>query len=365
MSTYLSADALRRALSIRDLTDGGHAMSQLVRSAVSTLANHWDCDARIHRESPIVSVYDNYDALHYPSDGAARNARYTRYINDQAILRTQMSAVIPRLLKTVTEDDELLACPGLVYRRDAIDRMHVGEPHQLDLWRIVSWGGPRMGREDLMEMIELVVKSLLPGRRWRVEDAEHPYTEGGLQIDVEHEGEWVEIGECGLALPKLLDEAGLDATGLAMGLGMDRVLMLRKGISDIRLLRSEDPRVSSQMQDLEPYRPVSNQPAARRDLSIAVTESTNEEDLGDKVREALGDKVDWVEEVAVLSETPRADLPSQAIDRIGLQEGQKNMLVRIVLRHPVRPLEVAEANRLRDQVYAAIHQGCAHQWIAR
>ena len=57
------------------------------------------------------------------------------------------------------------------------------------------------------------------------------------------------------------------APGLAMGLGLDRALMLRKGIGDIRLLRSADPRVADQLLDLEPYRPVSSMPPARRDLS--------------------------------------------------------------------------------------------------
>lgn len=340
-------------------------MQTLVHGVVDALSGAWGCEARIHREPPVVSIRDNYDALHYPADGAARNARYTRYINESTILRTQMSAVIPRLLRTVTEQDELLACPGLVYRRDSIDRMHVGEPHQLDLWRVCQYGEREMGSVDLLSMIEAVVTTMLPGRRWKVEDAVHPYTERGLQIDVEHNGEWVEIGECGLALPALLDEAGLDATGLAMGLGMDRILMLRKGIDDIRLLRSEDHRVAEQMLDLEPYRTVSNQPVIRRDLSIAVALDTTEEDLGDQVREAMSDRVDWVEEVSVLSETPREELPPQAIDRIGLQEGQKNMLVRVVLRHPVRSIAADEGNQLRDKVYAAIHRGTAWQWISR
>ncbi len=94
-----------------------------------------------------------------------------------------------------------------------------------------------------------------------------------LQIDVLEGGEWVEIGECGLAHPRLLAECGHDpgrVTGLAMGLGLDRLLMLRKGIPDIRLLRSSDPRISRQLLDLEPYRAVSSMPPVRRDLSLAL-----------------------------------------------------------------------------------------------
>ncbi|HEY9108764.1 MAG TPA: hypothetical protein VIN58_18955, partial [Roseateles sp.] len=138
----LSAEAVRRALSIRDLTDpaaGPHAMQQLLDAALQALRQAWGCEVRVHRGSPIVSIADNYDRLHYPPEGAARDARYTRYVCDTALLRTQTSALVPGLLRRLAAapaDDVLLACPGLVYRRDCIDRLHTGEPHQLDLWRV-------------------------------------------------------------------------------------------------------------------------------------------------------------------------------------------------------------------------------------
>jgi phenylalanyl-tRNA synthetase alpha chain len=141
--------------------------------------------------------------------------------------------------------------------------------------------------------------------------------------------------------------------------------MLRKGIPDIRLLRSADPRVAGQMTDLQPYRPVSAMPPVRRDLSVAVAADDTVEDLGDRVRDALGRDADAVEEVAVLAETPHDRLPAQAVARLGLRPGQKNVLVRVVLRHLERTLTDEEANRMRDRVYAALHQGSAHQWAAR
>jgi phenylalanyl-tRNA synthetase alpha chain len=104
-------------------------------------------------------------------------------------------------------------------------------------------------------------------------------------------------------------------------------------------------------------------PPLRRDLSIAVAEDAGEEQLGDRVRTALRDEeLDAVEEVSVLSQTPLDQLPPQAVARIGLRRGQKNVLVRLVLRHPTRTLTAQEGNRVRDRVYAAIHEGDAHQW---
>ncbi len=364
--TTLSCEALLRALHLRDLTDpqqGAHAMQQLVSDIRTALTERWRCTCRIERSSPIVPVADNYDRLGYPPEGASRDTRYTRYLSEHLMLRSQMSAVIPgalRALLPTPPDDLLLVCPGLVYRRDVIDRLHVGEPHQLDLWRVTR---KALTRDDLLVMIAAVVETALPGAHYRTRPASHPYTREGLEIEALVGDEWVEIGECGLAAPEVLAGAGLGGcTGLAMGLGLDRLLMLRKGIDDIRLLRSDDPRVKAQMEDLEAWRPVSNQPPTRRDLSVAVSESTDPETLGDQVREAMGETVDWVEGIEWLDETPYDELPPQARERMGMHPGLKNVLLRITLRHPTRTLTSDEANRLRDTLYAAIHAGSRHEW---
>jgi phenylalanyl-tRNA synthetase alpha chain len=174
----------------------------------------------------------------------------------------------------------------------------------------------------------------------------------------------VEIGECGLAHPELLADAGLPptASGLAMGLGLDRLTMLAKGVDDIRLLRSADPRVRGQMIDLEPYRPVSAMPAARRDLSLVVAADLDAELLGDRVRAALGADAGSVEEVMVLAETGYADLPAAARERTGIRPDQKNVLLRLVIRDLDRTLTAAEANDRRDRVYAALHEGARAEW---
>jgi phenylalanyl-tRNA synthetase alpha chain len=176
----------------------------------------------------------------------------------------------------------------------------------------------------------------------------------------------VELLECGLAADHALAAAGLDPgewSGLAMGMGLDRAVMLRKGMSDIRLLRSDDPRVAAQMLTLERYREVSAMPATRRDLSIAVAAGVTAEELGDRVRAALpAAALDAVEEVAVVSSTPAHDLPPAAAARIGILPGQANELVRLVLRHPTRTLTAHQANVIRNTVYAAIHEGAVHQY---
>jgi phenylalanyl-tRNA synthetase alpha chain len=362
----IDADAYRRALSVRDLTDaalGPHAMQLLVHDTLAALRARWGCPVVLYRSPPLVSVADNYDALGYPRDGASRDARYSRYVAHDRLLRTQMSALIPGALRTLAAadyDDVLIVCPGLTYRRDAIDRLHVGEPHQLDLWRVTR---RPLERGALEEMIAIVGDALLPSTPLRADAAQHPYTLDGLEVHASVKGRWVEILECGLAHPRVLAAAGSNARGgLAMGIGLDRALMLRKGIDDIRLLRSEDPRIASQLLDLEPYRPVSSQPAIQRDMSIAVPADVTAEELGDRVRDIVGERAAGLESVEVLAQTGYSDLPAAARDRLGIVAGQKNVLLRLVIRDLTRTLTSAQANALRDEVYAALHEGSVKTW---
>ena len=158
--------------------------------------------------------------LGYDPGAVTRDARYTRYVTATEMLRSHTSAMIPAALRSVGRraTDVLVACPGIVYRRDAIDRLHTGTPHQLDVWRVTRERPLTTG--DLKEMIEIVVRAALPGAEWRIEPRVHPYTTEGLQVDVQNGDEWVEIAECGLAGAHVLQGAGLGDgwTGLAMGL---------------------------------------------------------------------------------------------------------------------------------------------------
>jgi phenylalanyl-tRNA synthetase alpha chain len=368
VSAYLKANQLARDLALRDLTDpdaGVHAVQLLVDLAADALVPAWGCRQRRPPSSRVVAIADNYDNLGFTAEAASRDSRYTRYVDRWRMLRSHATAMISPALRALAEDpvDEvLLVCPGIVYRRDAIDRLHTGTPHQLDLWRVSR---RPLGSDDLDEMTRRLIDALLPGAAYRAEPRNHPYTLDGRQIDVHSDSGWVEVGECGLAHPEVLARAGLAGWyGLALGLGLDRLLMLRKGIPDIRLLRSTDRRIANQMLDLAPYRPVSTMPPVSRDLSVAVDATDVVEDLGDRVRDVLGKDADAVEEVSVRTQTPYEDLPPSAIARLGMTPGQKNVLVRVVLRHLERTLTDREANQLRDLIYAALHRGSRHQWAS-
>lgn len=384
MKTYLSLIQLNAALSLRDLSDPGagpHAMQLLLADVVAGLERLWGVPSRTHRLNPLVATADNYDRLGYSPDDVTRDSRYSRHVSPTVMLRSHTSAGIPALLDSLRGElgryDELHVLPGLVYRRDAIDRTHVGAPHQVDLWRLKARG--LLGSPDLDAMMAAVVEAVLPSAvhpdlEWRSTPARHSYTAAGRQLDVlvtqpDGRREWLELAECGLVAATVLRGSGMDPrrwAGLALGMGLDRALMLRKGITDIRLLRSRNPDVQSQMLDLEPYRPVSAMPEIRRDLSLVLDSETDAdvELLGDLARTALGADADVLAALEVKAVTPTAELPPSAVERLRIRAGQVNVLLRLVLQPLDRTLTDREANVLRDRVYVALHRGEVLELIA-
>ena len=384
MKTYLSLPELNSALALRDLSDpaaGPHALQLLLADVAAGLERLWDVPATTHRHSPLVATADNYDRLGYSPDDVTRDSRYSRHVSPTVMLRSHTSAGVPALLDTLRGElghyDRLHVLPGLVFRRDAVDRTHVGAPHQVDLWRLKARG--LLGPAELHAMMAAVVEAVLPAAQypdvqWRATPADHSYTAMGQQLDVlvtrpDGGREWLELAECGLVAARVLRGSGLDPrrwAGLALGLGLDRALMLRKGIQDIRLLRSEHPEVRAQLQDLRPYRPVSAMPEIRRDLSVVLGRADDADDelLGDLARTALGADADVLAALEVLAVTPAAELPQAAVNRLRLAPDEVNVLVRLVLQPLDRTLTAEEANRMRDRVYLALHRGQVQELIA-
>jgi phenylalanyl-tRNA synthetase alpha chain len=356
-------------------------MSLLLADITRALERLWNIRAETHRLSPLVATADNYDRLGYSPNDVTRDSRYSRHVSPTVMLRSHTSASVPALLDSLRTEmghyDRLHALPGLVYRRDSIDRTHVGAPHQVDLWRLKARG--LLGAAELDQMMAAVVEAVLPAAlhpdvEWRASPATHSYTDTGRQLDVlvtQPDGarEWLELAECGLVAARVLRGSGLDPrrwAGLALGLGLDRALMLRNGIRDIRLLRSANPDIQAQLLDLRPYRPVSVMPEVRRDLSLVLGSAAEAEVelLGDRARTALGTDADVLAALEVRAVTAAPALPPAAVERLRLAPDQVNVLLRLVLQPLDRTLTDGEANRLRDRVYLALHRGRVLELIA-
>lgn len=360
----ITAERLKASLAVPDLSDpvnGVHAINLLVSAVSGALAVRYpDASLLTHRTNPVVPIADNFDRLLFPAKSTNRDSRYTRYVDMEHVLRTHTSAAIPSLLMTLdwSSHNHMLTLPGICFRRDVVDRTHCPEPHQMDVWRIRR-GGEQLCRADLLDLIGTIVNSVLPSHEYRCNETEHPYTLRGLEVEVRIDGNWLEVLECGEAHPCVLADAGLDPdkhSGLALGMGLDRLVMLVKRISDIRVLRSPDPRIAKQMRNLKVYTPVSNQQVAKRTLSFTSNIGLTEEDVCESIQDAMGGNVRFLEEVGY-KEFAFNDLPEHVCERLGMTEGQKNVVVELSFRSLEGTMPRHTVNAWMQDIYPVLNQG--------
>jgi phenylalanyl-tRNA synthetase beta subunit len=112
------------------------------------------------------------------------------------------------------------------------------------------------------------------------------------------------------------------------------------------------------MLTLDRYEAVSNQPATRRDLSICVGDPDMEL-LGDRIRNVLGERSGWVENVELIQASNYAAVPEKARERLGMSLGQNNLLIGVTLRSLEGSVSKEEANRVYDLLYSELHEGTA------
>ncbi len=316
------------------------------------------------RGNAVVSAEDNFDKLLFSAGNPGRSSTYTRYSDENHVLRTHTTALIPSTFSNLDKsaiDKQTFVLPGLVYRRDVIDPRHLDVFHQIDVWtlqRVDTYG--KTDREDLLKLAKTVFEAACPDAKMIVLEAKHPYTVDGIEVYAEADGKEIEVFEAGLIHPDVLRNSGLDPeefSGLALGMGIERLIMARKALPDIRLIRSTDPRVIKQMTTMETFKNVSDMPAISRDMSYCVDKNDSEEDICEQIRDVFGENADLLEEVKILERTPYADLHPIAKEKLGAREGQDNVLVRITLRHPDKTLTKQEAAELYSAAYPKLHQG--------
>ena len=223
---YLTQEEVKKLLQKTDLTQTNHAIGIIVNEIKNVLSLKYNEKVNVEKGNIIVSLEDNYYALNYQQDEITLTSKYTKYLNENEILRTQMSSVIPSLLRTYKKNNlsinKLWICPGIVYRRDVRDKTHIGEPHQLDIWYINK---EKHNRESLLELVSIIISVIEKYKnekiQWRYSETSHNYTEDGIEVEINHKGQWLEILECGLISKKiLLNYEITEQGGLALGLGL-------------------------------------------------------------------------------------------------------------------------------------------------
>ena len=212
----------------------------------------------IETDGPEIETdYYNFEALNIPKNHPARDTQDTFYINDNIVLRTQTSPMQIRTMEKQKPPIRVIA-PGRVYRSDAVDATHSPVFHQIE--GLVVDKGITMG--DLKGTLEVFAKRLY-GEEARVRFRPHhfPFTEPSAEMDVtcfkchgagcplcKGEG-FIEILGCGMVHPKVLSVCGIDPeeySGFAFGIGLERIVMQRYKIDDLRLFYEDDLRFLTQ-----------------------------------------------------------------------------------------------------------------------
>ncbi len=209
-------------------------------------------------EGPEVELdYYNFEALNIPKDHPARDTQDSFYITDNVILRSQTSSVQVRVMEQQKPPIRVIA-PGRVYRSDAVDATHSPVFHQIE--GLVVDKGITMA--DLKGTLDTFLKTLYgPEAKMRLRPHHFPFTEPSAEVDVscfvcggkgcrvcKGEG-FIEILGAGMVHPKVLERCGIDSSvysGFAFGMGLERVVMRRMNIDDLRLFYDNDLRFLKQ-----------------------------------------------------------------------------------------------------------------------
>lgn len=364
-----SPETIEKLLSIEDLTlptpegQERNIIGKVYDQVINKLTEYQFPNIQVIRGDATVNAKDNFDSLLFSPGNPGRSSTYTRYVDEDHVLKTHTSALVPSTFNNLQKsiDHITFVFPGLAYRRDVIDPRHLDVFHQIDVWTLQEnkkYG--KVNRENLLELAKTVFEAACPDAEMVVYEAKHPYTIDGIEVYAKVDGKEIEVLEAGLAHPEVLRNSGIDPeqySGLALGMGVERLIMARKNLPDIRLIRSTDPRITKQMTNMDQFKNVSDQPALSRDMSYMIDSGDTEEDISEKIKEVFGEKSDLVEEVKILDRTPYEKLPPVARERLGANENQDNVLVRIILRHPEKTLTKKEAADLYEMAYPKLHRG--------
>jgi phenylalanyl-tRNA synthetase alpha chain len=223
----------------------------------------------------IESEYFNFDALNIPGDHPARESQDTFWLTDGNLLRTHTSPVqvrtLQRLVKQGFEPPLKVIVPGRCFRSETVDKTHEHSFYQMEglvVDRVQKGpdGSRGISTANLIHTMKTCLRVILERDvEVRLRPGFFPFVEPGFELDVNcpfcsgkgcsvcKQSGWIEILPCGMVHPNVLREGGLDPeeyTGFAFGMGLQRVVMLRYGIDDIRHFMGGNLRFLSQFPEV-------------------------------------------------------------------------------------------------------------------
>ncbi|MFH1575840.1 MAG: hypothetical protein ABIB55_02770 [Candidatus Nealsonbacteria bacterium] len=343
----IKAERIKRLLELPDLTKKENSPVKILFGEILKLPRFADFD--LVDFPRIITVEQCFDLLNMPEEHPSRKETDTYYLDDTHILRTHTTSFWSfylkdqEVLKRLEKEGSVQALSmGIVFRKDEIDRSHYPAFHQIDGLLICKKSQKIITQEDLKNaQVDLAKGIFGQDIEYKFIEDSFPYTVQSLEMDIMFNGEWMEVNGAGLVNPVVLKNFGLDPeiyNGWAFGFG-ERLAMIKMGIPDIRILWSNDPRITSQFKDINSkYEEVSRYPEISRDISFVIDKNINLNNYYEIVRDFAEN---LIEEVKLIDSYE---------DENKFGKDKKSYTFRIVYRSPERTLTNDEVNKIQEGI---------------
>lgn len=346
--TDSEAGRIKRYLNMADLSRQETGPIRELVNNITNLEQFKDFD--IIQIPEIVPASASFDLFNFPEDHVARSTSDTYYVDNENILRTHTTVMWwyyfqkDEVKAKIAANQPLgVLCHGKVYRKDEIDRNHMNIFHQMDGLYLHPTSKRTITQDDLKEVLANVVKAAFGNDvKYRFNEDNFPYTHSSIEMEVDKDGQWVEVLGAGLVQPGVLEKLNVDPNqynGWAFGFGLERLAIIGMELPDIRLLWSTDPRVTKQLKLGQKFVEVSKYPPIIRDISFIVDKSFEPNNYFDLIRDIGGD---LVEQVELLDKYENAE--KFGADKV-------SYTYRITYRSTERTLEAEEVEPLQTEVY--------------
>lgn len=339
------AQRIKRYLSMPDLSraDSG-PLKEIIDRALKVKSLEGFDTIKIPEIIPTKILFDLFNM---PEGHPARSKSDTYYLDEENVLRTHDTVfwyyylTHPEIKKRIAQKEVLgTVCYGKVYRKDEIDSRHMNVFHQFGGLFLAPDDKKTITPEDLKQTLTEIATSIFGNINFRFYDHTFPYTDPSFEMEAEINGRWIEMLGCGMARKSVLANFGLEGYhGWAFGFGLERLAIASMELPDIRLLWSDDPRVTKQLHLGQKFVEVSKFPSIIRDISFIVTKDFVPNNYFDLIREIGGD---IVEEVQLLDKYENDE-------KFGADK--MSYTYRIIYRSHERTLTTEEVEPLQNKLY--------------